>query len=92
MRLRGWAATSSCWSCGARASTPRPRSTGWRIKWKATGSAVTFSAGVTTFDGDDRERSPLERADEALYAAKRAGRNRVERAAGTADVAELAQA
>ena len=61
-------------------------------RWKATGSAATFSAGVTTFDGNDLERSPLERADEALYAAKRAGRNRVERAAGTADVAELAQA
>ena len=61
-------------------------------QWKATGSAVTFSAGVTAFDGDDLDRSPLERADEALYAAKRAGRSRVERASATADVAELAKA
>jgi diguanylate cyclase (GGDEF)-like protein len=61
-------------------------------QWKATGSAVTFSAGVTAFDGDDLERSPLQRADDALYAAKRAGRNRVERAPAAADVPELAQA
>ncbi len=61
-------------------------------RWRATGSAVTFSAGVTAFDGDERERSPLMRADEALYAAKRAGRNRVERAPAADDVVELAQA
>jgi len=40
---------------------------------------VTTSIGVATFDGpDDSLGQMLKRADKALYAAKRAGRNRVE--------------
>ncbi len=38
----------------------------------------TCSAGVTVWDGAESERSLLARADAALYAAKRAGRDRVE--------------
>jgi diguanylate cyclase (GGDEF)-like protein len=40
---------------------------------------VTVSAGVATVEPGDQERSDrlLERADRALYEAKRAGRNRV---------------
>ena len=38
---------------------------------------MTFSAGVATFvDGDD-ESSLLKRADQALYVAKRTGRDKV---------------
>ncbi len=40
---------------------------------------VTASFGVSLFDGDSLEAS-LKRADQALYAAKRAGRNRVSHA------------
>jgi diguanylate cyclase (GGDEF)-like protein len=41
----------------------------------------TISIGVSTFEDDDRSiKVPLGRADKALYAAKRAGRNRVRRA------------
>ena len=38
----------------------------------------TCSAGVTVWDGAESDRSLLARADAALYAAKRTGRNRVE--------------
>ncbi|MBA3590471.1 MAG: diguanylate cyclase [Methylibium sp.] len=37
---------------------------------------VTFSAGVTRYRGGERLEQALERADEALYEAKRAGKNR----------------
>jgi diguanylate cyclase (GGDEF)-like protein len=46
----------------------------------ARGLAVTISCGVAERAADEPQRAWLERADEALYAAKRAGRNRVERA------------
>ncbi len=39
---------------------------------------VTFSAGVTAFTGEDDGEQAFERADQALYRAKRAGRNRIE--------------
>lgn len=39
---------------------------------------VTFSAGVSTYRGDERVAATLARADEALYRAKAAGRNRTE--------------
>ena len=38
---------------------------------------MTFSAGVATLRSGDTETTLLERADAAMYAAKRAGRNRV---------------
>jgi PleD family two-component response regulator len=38
----------------------------------------TSSAGLTAWDGSETEASLLGRADAALYAAKHAGRNRIE--------------
>ncbi|MBL8398850.1 MAG: diguanylate cyclase [Candidatus Accumulibacter sp.] len=38
---------------------------------------ITFSAGVTDFRADDSQTSVTKRADEAMYAAKQAGKNRV---------------
>jgi PleD family two-component response regulator len=38
---------------------------------------VTFSAGVTQFRPGETLEAALERADEALYEAKRRGKNRV---------------
>ncbi|WP_176817120.1 diguanylate cyclase [Franzmannia pantelleriensis] len=38
---------------------------------------VTFSAGVASYRAEDGRDSLIERADRAMYAAKRAGRNRV---------------
>ena len=37
---------------------------------------VTFSAGVTTYRPDEPIEAALERADQALYEAKRTGKNR----------------
>jgi diguanylate cyclase len=39
--------------------------------------AMSFSAGVSTLADEDTEATLLERADKALYEAKRTGRNRV---------------
>jgi diguanylate cyclase len=38
---------------------------------------ITFSAGITDYRPDDTQASVTKRADEAMYAAKRAGKNRV---------------
>lgn len=38
---------------------------------------ITFSAGLTEYRSDDTQASVTKRADEAMYAAKRAGKNRV---------------
>ena len=53
----------------------------------------TFSAGLATWDGTEHGETLLYRADQALYRAKAAGRDRIERAemvgrhrAGNADV------
>jgi len=39
---------------------------------------ITLSCGVTVLRGDDSPDTAFERADSALYCAKRAGRNRCE--------------
>ena len=39
---------------------------------------ITFSAGVSQITGDEAPQRAVERADEAMYRAKRAGKNRVE--------------
>ena len=41
---------------------------------------ITFSAGITDFRLDDTQASVTKRADESMYAAKKAGKNRVETA------------
>lgn len=38
---------------------------------------ITFSAGVTDYRSDDSQASVTKRADEAMYAAKKAGKNQV---------------
>ena len=38
---------------------------------------ITFSAGVTDFHSDDTQASITKRADEAMYTAKKTGKNRV---------------
>ncbi|WP_462380281.1 GGDEF domain-containing protein [Pseudomonas sp. Marseille-QA0892] len=42
--------------------------------------SITFSSGITWLEGEDTVEAAFERADQALYQAKRSGRNRVERA------------
>lgn len=42
--------------------------------------SITFSSGITRLEGEDTIEAAFERADQALYQAKRSGRNRVERA------------
>ena len=39
---------------------------------------VTFSAGLTLIEAHENPESAIERADQALYRAKHAGRNRTE--------------
>jgi diguanylate cyclase len=38
---------------------------------------ITFSAGVTQLKPEDDQSSVIKRADEAMYTAKQAGKNRV---------------
>ena len=51
-----------------------------RIKWMATGHAITFSAGYATHRSHTAPSGVLGAADAAMYAAKSAGRNRSVRA------------
>jgi diguanylate cyclase (GGDEF)-like protein len=52
-----------------------------------TGRPVTVSIGAAELRPDDTRESWIKRADDALYAAKQAGRNRVARGAAAAAVA-----
>jgi diguanylate cyclase (GGDEF)-like protein len=54
---------------------------GRRVVRDDLGREVTFSAGVAQWDGAEDLETLLDRADAALYRAKRAGRDRVELAA-----------
>jgi diguanylate cyclase len=38
---------------------------------------ITFSAGVAQMKADDSQATVIKRADEAMYEAKKAGKNRV---------------
>ncbi|MFO6017257.1 GGDEF domain-containing protein, partial [Pseudomonas aeruginosa] len=40
--------------------------------------SITCSAGITAFEGNEAGEAVFERADQALYRAKRAGRDRLE--------------
>ena len=42
-------------------------------------NSVTASFGITEFHTDDNKNSLFQRADDALYVAKKNGRNRVEK-------------
>jgi diguanylate cyclase (GGDEF)-like protein len=78
---------------GARVLANRLREAVERAQVHAAGEPVqvTFSCGITTYEPGDKEVATLiERADRALYSAKRSGRNRIElhpdsEAAGAAD-------
>ncbi|HEV3129259.1 MAG TPA: GGDEF domain-containing protein, partial [Solirubrobacteraceae bacterium] len=63
----------------AVAAAERIRAQVERLALRHGDGRVTVSAGVATVEPGDQERSDrlLERADRALYEAKRAGRNRV---------------
>jgi len=47
------------------------------FKFKNVSVPITISFGVTQFTGKDSLRSAFDRADEALYEAKKADRDRV---------------
>jgi diguanylate cyclase (GGDEF)-like protein len=51
-----------------------------REKWTETNPPTTFSAGIALQRPNEDVSRALDRADRALYAAKRAGRNRTETA------------
>ena len=50
------------------------------LEWNSSRVALTFSAGVAERRAGETLEQCLKRADAALYAAKRAGRNRVKTA------------
>ena len=69
---------------------PRARSSRARLKRRSTNEdlgAVTISAGLAQLRPGEEAAGLMERADEALYASKRAGRNRVTAAKPLQDAA-----
>ena len=50
--------------------------TGGLFMHEAKPVLVTFSAGVTAYRADERLEDAIERADRAMYEAKRTGKNR----------------
>lgn len=66
---------------GAAAALRKVRECAARIRSRATDTAFpvpTFSAGVATLKRGESAQTLIDRADEALYRAKRGGRDRVE--------------
>jgi diguanylate cyclase (GGDEF)-like protein len=63
---------------GALATAERLRTDVARLRPPPLPYDLSASFGVASYEAGDTPRSLLARADEALYAAKRAGRNRVE--------------
>jgi len=66
---------------GAMAAVNKVRRAMTETRWMFDGremSLPTFSAGLTLFVAGDDPQNLIQRADEALYTAKRLGRNRVE--------------
>lgn len=57
---------------------PRQRPEGTKAERKPKELSVTISIGVAATDGNDPHEVVLKRADQALYRAKKNGRNRVE--------------
>jgi len=54
------------------------------------GTGVTFSGGIAVWDGDESPEALIKRADDALYAAKESGRDRVCAAQGDRAVTDVA--
>ncbi len=66
---------------GAMAALNKVRRAVQETRWEMDGHYLdlpTFSAGLTLFVAGDDAQSLIQRADEALYDAKRLGRNRIE--------------
>jgi diguanylate cyclase (GGDEF)-like protein len=47
------------------------------LDWRGSRIALTMTFGVGVYDGDETLEDALNRIDQALYAGKRAGKNRV---------------
>jgi len=60
----------------AKILAERNRKASEKFKYDPTGK-ITVSFGVTQFIKDDNEDTVIKRVDDALYEAKRKGRNRV---------------